>query len=40
MNLTNEMKDIYFENYNTSIKEIEDDKQINGKMYIFMDWKN
>ena len=39
INLTKEVKDLYTENYKTSIKEIEDDtsKQIFATL---MDWKN
>ena len=41
INLTKEVKNLYFENYKTLIKKIEEDKT-SGKIYstVFMDQKN
>ena len=39
INLPKEAKDLYSENYKTLMKEIGDDKQIEGYT-MFLDWKN
>ena len=40
MNLTKEVKDLYFENYKTLMKEIEDDTNKWKDISMLMDWKN
>ena len=38
INLPQDMKDLYLENYKTLMKEIKDDKQM-GRYTVFLDWK-
>ena len=38
INLPQDMKDLYLENYKTLMKEIKDDKQM-GRYTMFLDWK-
>ena len=40
INLTKEVKDLYFENYKTLMKEIEDDTNKWKDISMLMDWKN
>ena len=40
INLTKEVEDLYFENYKTLMKEIEDDTNKWKDITMLMDWKN